>query len=106
MYIILKGKNIPTRLITRSRGLYTTFPISNSLFLDANISMLHLLLSSYFLFFIIIILVFSRAAPVAYGGSQARGLIGSVAAGLRQSLSNVGSATYTTAHSNAGSPTH
>ena len=33
----------------------------------------------------------SWAAPVAYGGSQARGLIGAVAAGLRQSHSNVGS---------------
>ena len=32
-----------------------------------------------------------RAAPAAYGGSQARGLIGAVAAGLRQSHSNVGS---------------
>ena len=29
-----------------------------------------------------------RAAPMAYGGSQARGLIGAVAAGLRQSHSN------------------
>ena len=28
---------------------------------------------------------------MAYGGSQARGLIGAVAAGLRQSHSNVGS---------------
>ena len=27
--------------------------------------------------------VFSRAAPTAYGGPQARGLIGAVAAGLR-----------------------
>ena len=32
-----------------------------------------------------------RATPVAYGGSQARGLIGAVAAGLHQSHSNVGS---------------
>jgi len=31
------------------------------------------------------------AAPVAYGGSQARGLIRATAAGLRQSHSNVGS---------------
>ena len=31
---------------------------------------------------------FSRAAPAAYGGSQARGLIGAVAAGLGQSHSN------------------
>ena len=32
----------------------------------------------------------SRAASAAYGGSQARGLIGAVAAGLHQSHSNVG----------------
>ena len=34
---------------------------------------------------------FSRAAPVAYGGSQTMGLIGAVAASLRQSHSNMGS---------------
>ena len=34
---------------------------------------------------------FFRAAPVAYGNSQARGLIGAVAADLRQSQSNAGS---------------
>ena len=33
----------------------------------------------------------SWAAPVAYGGSQARGRIGAVATGLRQSHSNAGS---------------
>ena len=32
--------------------------------------------------------VFSRAAPLPYGGSQARGLIRAVAASLRQSHSN------------------
>ena len=32
--------------------------------------------------------LFSRAAPAAYGGSQARGLIGAIATGLRQSHSN------------------
>ena len=32
--------------------------------------------------------VFSRAAPEAYGGSQARGLIGATAAGLHHSHSN------------------
>ena len=31
------------------------------------------------------------AAPAAYGGSQARGPIGAIAAGLRQSHSNAGS---------------
>ena len=35
--------------------------------------------------------IFSMAAPVAYGGSQARGLIGTVAPGLHQSHSNSGS---------------
>ena len=38
--------------------------------------------------FIFVFFAFFRAAPVAYGGSQARGLIGVVAAGLRQSHSN------------------
>ena len=33
----------------------------------------------------------SWSAPMAYGGSQARGPIGAVAAGLRQSHSNTGS---------------
>ena len=34
--------------------------------------------------------VFSRAAPAAYGGSQARGRIRAEATGLHQSHSNVG----------------
>ena len=46
-------------------------------------------LDSFFFFFCLF--AFSRAAPAAYGGSQARGLIGAVAAGLRQSYSNTGS---------------
>ena len=45
-----------------------------------------------FLFiFLSFYLVFSRAAPSAYGGSQARGQIGAVAAGLYQSHSDLGS---------------
>ena len=47
---------------------------------------------------------------VVYGNSQARDGIGAVAAGLLHSHSNAGSkptsATYTTAHRNAGSFTH
>ena len=43
-------------------------------------------------FFVCVCLfAFSRAAPTAYGGSQARGLIGAVAASLHQSHSNAGS---------------
>ena len=40
-------------------------------------------------FFFLVFLLFLWAAPAAYGGSQARGLIGAVATGLRQSHSNV-----------------
>ena len=50
-----------------------------------------------------------RAAPVAYGGSQARGQIGVVATGLHHSHKQLRiqapSATYTTAHGSAGSLT-
>ena len=34
--------------------------------------------------------VFSRTAPAAYGGSQARGVIGAIAASLHHSHSNAG----------------
>ena len=44
-----------------------------------------------FLSFVVIVVAISWAAPEAYGGSQARGLIGAVATGLRQSHSNAGS---------------
>ena len=43
----------------------------------------------YHFFFFFVFLLFFWAASAAYGGSQARGLIGAVAAGLRQSHSNV-----------------
>ena len=59
------------------------------------------LLISFFLFFffffvffvvVVVIVVFIFwAAPVVYGGSQARGPIGAIATGLRQSHSNAGS---------------
>ena len=42
-------------------------------------------------FFKLLFFVFSRAAPAAYGGSRARGLIGAVAASLCYSHSNAGS---------------
>ena len=46
----------------------------------------------FFLFcFVLSCFVFSRAAPVAYGGTQARGLIGAAAASLHHSHSNMGS---------------
>ena len=48
----------------------------------------------------------SRAAPMAYGSSQARGQIGATAANLHHSHSNAGSVNYTIAHGNAGSLSH
>ena len=52
-----------------------------------------------FTLFYLFIYLFSlfRAAPVAYDGSQVRGLIGATAAGLHHSHSNATSAAYTTA---------
>ena len=44
-----------------------------------------------YLFIYFVFLLFLWATPVAYGGSQARGPIGAVATGLRQSHSNAGS---------------
>ena len=41
-----------------------------------------------FFFFLLLFFCLLRATPVAYGGSQAKGLIGATAAGLRQSHSN------------------
>ena len=41
------------------------------------------------IYFIFLSFYLFRAIPVAYGGSQARGLIGAVAAGLHHSHSNV-----------------
>ena len=45
-------------------------------------------------FFFFCIFDFSRAAPAAYGNSQARGLIGAVATGLHYSQSNTRSEPY------------
>ena len=44
-----------------------------------------------FVFWFFCLFAISRAAPAAYGGSQARGRIGAVAAGLHQNHGNMGS---------------
>ena len=52
---------------------------------------------------------FFRATPMAYGGSKARGRIGTLAAGLYHSHNNTRSescVTYTRAHGNTRSLTH
>ena len=69
---------------------------------------------TYSLFYLFIyffgLFAISWAAPVAYGGSQARGPIRAIATGLHHSHSNAGiraaSVTYTIAHSHVGSLTH
>ena len=51
----------------------------------------------------------SRVTPTAHGGSQAKGHIRAVAAGLPTATATPdlsASATYATAHANAGSLTH
>ena len=47
--------------------------------------------SQYYYFSFCLCCLFSKAAPMACGSSQAVGLIGAVAASLRQSHSNAGS---------------
>ena len=50
-------------------------------------------ISCHFIFLLLLLLCLFRAIPVAYGGSQARGPIRAVAAGLHHSHSNAGSET-------------
>ena len=52
---------------------------------------LYAIISLFIYLFIYLFFVFSRAAPMAYGGSQARGRIGAVVISLHQSHSNTGS---------------
>ena len=60
----------------------------------------------YFLFFYFSFFCLFRAKPAAYGGYQPRGLIGAVAASLQQCQIQAASATYITAHGNAGFLAH
>ena len=52
---------------------------------------IYIIFNLIYLFIYFCLFAISWAAPAAYGGSQTRGLIGAVAAGLRQSHSNAGS---------------
>ena len=77
---------INNKVLLYSTGNYTQFP---GIYHDGKE---HFILFIYFNYFILICpLAFSRVAPTAHGGFQARGLIGAVAAGLHHSHSNVGS---------------
>ena len=61
---------------------------------DINVSVLTAMLHERHFFFFLVFLPFLGPLPATYGGSQARGLIGAVAAGLHHSHSNAGSLTY------------
>ena len=78
-------------LMDPSRGI-TTEPLGNShfyFFNKRNNSEIVLQLFLFIYLFIYLFFAISWAAPAAHGGSQARGPIGAVATGLRQSHSNV-----------------
>ena len=68
-----------------------------------------LLFFGFFLFCFVFAFCLFRAAPTAYGGPQARGLIGAIATGLhhsaRQRQIQAASVTYTTAQGYTGSLT-
>ena len=53
--------------------------------------MITLFVKDIFLFLFFVFFLFLGPLPVAYGGSQSRGSIGAVAAGLHHSHSNLGS---------------
>ena len=77
--------NYPLKLYNSS----TTFQNSLMPLFSQPLSDFQLCVAYFYLFFCLF--VFSRAVPVAYGGSQIRGLIGAVASGLCQSCSKAGS---------------
>ena len=90
-------------------NVVTTFPLLNNLGLRE--SKPENWVRSYDFLFFFCLFVFSRTAPTAYGGSQAKGHIGAIAAGPCQSHSNMGSkpclqSTSQLTYGNARSLTH
>ena len=73
----------------KKRHYQTRLIFTKLICLFLNLIFIYLLLLLLFCLFAI-----SWAAPAAYGGSQARGRIGAVAASLNHSHSNAGSETY------------
>ena len=84
-------KKEPKGLFTRARRMPGAKPVKSFP------KLIHLdILFYFFLFYLLLLLffvflLFLWAAPTAYGGSQARGLIGAVATGLHQGHSSAGS---------------
>jgi len=87
-----EGTGFPARAFTHHLTESSSSPY------EAGLLMISIFLAAWFFlgffwgfFFFFVFLLFLWAAPMAYGGSQARGLIGAVATGLHHSHSNSGS---------------
>ena len=78
-------------LTINALSLAPSFKEENDYLIAFSITTQNVELVDLYLFFFFGLIVFSRAAPAAYGGSQARGQIRVVAAGLHHSHSNTGS---------------
>ena len=61
---------------------------------DGSTGALDAMLRSFDYAFVLFCFVFPRAAPTAYGGSQAGGLVGAIVISLCHSHSNAGSLTH------------
>ena len=68
--------------------VYSGYNFQNFSEIFTSIDSIHFFTKNFLFLVFFFFSVFSRAAPVAYGGSQTRGLIGAVAAGLCHSHSN------------------
>jgi len=79
-------------IIVPETWLHFKMKVVRSLFLSVYMFMcIYVCILSICKFFFFGLFAISWAAPAAYGGSQARGPIGAVATGLRQSHSHAGS---------------
>ena len=90
--ICISKPQIPCPFHSFPSGNHKSALLGHDLFLFCRQDYLwHIFYLFYFILFYFLSFCLSRAAPVAYGGSQARGAIGAVAASLHHSHSNAGS---------------
>ena len=80
--------------IEREGGFYTVLNLECARRGKVRCRDLEVVLHCGWYYFLLLLFCLFRAAPIAYGASQARGQIGATAASLHQSHSNVGSLTH------------